>query len=810
MPSRRGARFLALAACFAGTGAAGLLAEQAFEKLLGTLLGTSTSAQATVLAAYFGGLTLGAWLYTRWRGARRPLAAYAALEAVIALSCVALALACDRLVPAFAPLLRLGAGRPGALLALRLVAAAIWILPVTVPMGATFPAIVDALDAVPERARRPAVQAFYGLNLAGAVAGAALGPHVLFPRLAFDGALYLAAALDGVAAAVAATAARGLPVLMARAERATADHALRRELPLLAAAATSGFLLFALEVVWSHLIGTVIGSSAYSFATMLALVLAGLGIGSILAGAVSARFGNTPPALPGAALVLVALLLAMTHDRWPRAPHAVALAGPIAFTFADAEQARAAVATSLLLAPTVVLGTVYPMLLRLEAFPRVVGGATAARMGAVNAIGCIAGALLAGLVLVPRLGSDRALRALAALSAAAGAAILVAYVRSRARLVGVAACAGVLTFVLALPPWDKLLVTSGEHVYLRRAFVHPTTKLRFFHEDTAGGFTTVVENERGGARARCLLTNGKFQGDDAGEMPAQDGFALAPMQLLHAYRRALVIGLGTGRSAHVVAAMGFDAITIAEIAPGIVEAARREFSHINGGIVDRPNVRIIVEDGRNLLLLDEGTYDLVTMEVSSVWFSNETNLYAREFYQLARARLRPGGVMQQWIQLHHLSHGELLTILATFRAIFPKVSLFVAGRQGVLVGGDGPHAVSAEYLDRLAAHAREIGVGDPADRAAHLAASRLLGPEDVDALVTATRPILNTDRNRLLEWTTPRYGHERVDRFQENLAWLASASTFQPMPVEEGASGAAAAAVLRVDPAAIRRTVGLR
>ena len=159
---RASLRLLAIGLAFGASGGAGLLAEQSFEKLLGTLLGTSTPAGAVVLGTYFGGLTLGGWLYARRRAAvpiapSRAFATYAKLEGAIALACALLAVLATELVPLFVPLLRLGAGSTVGLFAVRLVVAACWILPVTVPMGATFPAIVDALDVVAERSRGAAV-----------------------------------------------------------------------------------------------------------------------------------------------------------------------------------------------------------------------------------------------------------------------------------------------------------------------------------------------------------------------------------------------------------------------------------------------------------------------------------------------------------------------------------------------------------------------------------------------------------------------------------------------------------------------------
>ncbi|MDB4938207.1 MAG: hypothetical protein JWP87_5179, partial [Labilithrix sp.] len=627
-------RTVALGVAFGGSGAAALLAEQGFEKLLGTLLGTSTPAGAVVLGTYFGGLTLGGWLYARRRGnvatsGAPALATYAKLEATIALACALLATFATGLVPLFAPVLRLGAASGAAMTVLRAVVAASWILPITIPMGATFPAIVDALDVVEERRRGAAVSAFYALNLAGAIAAAALGPYLIFPRLGIDGTLCVAALIDASAAGVAIEAARAF----ARVRREGTNenghgrghgHDVRGVKALLAVAGLSGFVLFSLEVVWIHLIAAVLGGSVYAFGTMLAVVLFGLGLGAAIGGAIGSRLGRVPSFFPGAALAIAAIALLLGHGQWPEAPHALAALGRDVHTFAEAERARASLAVKLLLGPATALGIVYPLMLRLDAFPREGAGPIAGRMGAVNALGCIAGALVTGFAGIPLLGGERMLLVLAGVCLV-GAGVI-AGARARVAL-PLSTTAAVAAFFL-MPRWDLLHLTSGEHAYFERHHVFERTRLRYVHEDTYGGITTVVENDVRGAPMRVLLTNGKFQGNDGGEMAAQDGFALAPMLFVKHWDDALVIGLGTGRSASVVAAMGFGHVTIAELAPGIALAARHEFAHVNGRVLERANVRTVLDDARSSLLLDDRTYDLVTAEITSIWLAGETNVYS--------------------------------------------------------------------------------------------------------------------------------------------------------------------------------------
>lgn len=830
-------RTVGLGLAFGASGGAGLLAEQAFEKLLGTLLGTSTPAGAVVLATYFGGLTLGAWLYARGRsrGAGpatfvRAFATYAKLEAAIALACAVLATCAGDLIPWFVPLLRLGVGSSAALLGLRIVVAACWVLPVTIPMGATFPAIVDALDVLPEGARRAGVSAFYAFNLAGALAAAAFGPYLVFPRFGVDGALALAALLDGGAAAVALESvfAYGRPRALSfapadddRAARAEANAGVGEAAsangergasttPLVVVAALTGFVVFSLEVVWTHLIGAVLGGSVYAFGTMLAVVLAGLGLGAAIGGAIGVRLGRVPRILPGAALAIAALTLWLGHGTWPEAPHALAQIGKQAFSFSEAERARAEMAVRLLLAPSTALGTVYPLVLRLEAFPAANAGPVAARMGAANALACIAGALWTGFVGIPLLGSERVLLALTGLCVVGAGAI--AFPTSKkwtGRSVLAALCTLGIAALCMMPRWDRLHLTSGEQVYFRRTFVFPETKLLSFHEDTRGGITTVIENVVGEQRSRVLLTNGKFQGNDSAEILAQDGFALAPMLFVQNWTQALVIGLGTGRSANVVATMGFEHVAIAELAPGIVEAARRDFGDLNGHVLDRPNVELLLEDGRNALLLSDRAYDLVTVEITSVWLAGQTNIYTREFYRLVKARLRPGGVMQQWVQLHHVTLEEVATVLASMREAFPHVSLFVLGGQGVLVGTAEPQLTRAGFFSRLEAHGAALGERDLRARVASLHGSRLLSPRELDAFVAKTRPAINTDQNRRLEYSTPRHAFERYDRQADNLRALADGSGLGAQPVADDAVGELAEVARAVDPRSVRTEIGL-
>ncbi len=804
---------LVLALLFMSTGAAALLSEQAFEKLLGAMLGASTPAAAVVLSVYFVGLTIGAGVYgLASRHIVRPLAAYAVLEAGVAAWALVLCIGYEGLTQWSVPILVRAVGSPFRLEATRAVIACAWMLPPTLFMGASFPAMVDTLEAMRGPNPRRAMSTFYALNLLGAVAGAVVGPYFAFPRWGVDGTLLAAAAIDGGACITALLLDRARRWTKPRSVAPTSATAIHhRAWWLVAAAFLSGFLLFSLEVLWTHLLSATIGNSVYSFAAMLALVLMGLFVGS----AISARAFRGDDTMPtwvlAAACVLGGLALAFEEPRWPTISGRLAIAGPHIATFGASEGLRWFHAGVQILPTATVLGLLYPTLFRLREFPDAGRASLLGGLAATNAAGCCIGALLTAFVAIPRLGSQRSLDLIAFACSLLGAALAIAFSTGTLRRILVVTAASVAALTFALPRWDRLALTAGTHVYLRPLFVFPETHLSFFREDSFGGITTVVENvgpvDGALRRYRTLLTNGKFQGNDAGETVAQVGFALLPILHARSFGRACVVGLGTGQSARVFSDLGFASVDIAEISPGIV-SAMPYFAGINGGVLARPNVHLWLEDGRTLLSLHpEIECDVVSMEISSIWFAGATNLYSREFYEIARQRVGDKGILQQWIQVHHIGIAELETVLATVRAVFPHVTFWVFGSQGIVVASGSPLELSAEGAARFFADAPALGFDPVRARALFEQAlsSQILSDADVTRLASDSSILLNTDRNRRLEYASARYAVNASDLASENIKAFARRALFSPLEVASNCPADVRALVDRAD--AKRRSV---
>ncbi len=758
------------------SGFASLIYEVAFAKSLALTFGSTATASTTVLATYMGGMALGAWLGGLVATRRPdPVRVYALCEAGIAGYCAASPWLL-RWLPDLYVVAAMGAAADHPMLAVLQVAlGGLVLLPPTVLMGATLPLLTRSL-VEEEGSVGHSVAMLYGANTLGAALSAVTTGYVLLPGFGVTRTTWIAAAANLGAALVGLAIARRLadsgrsrPVGESCGARvASADASRDRALRTLGLTllTVGGAVTVALEVTHVHLLAVVAGNSAYAFSLMLFCFLLGLGVGSAAGRWCLAHVGRPLVLLAWCELGLAATLLAGVFV-WGGIPDYFAAFAdyPLTRTFGAREFVRFAVCAVAMVPVAVWIGILYPIALDCAGRNGRLGDMSAVGRGiALNTAGNVVGALAGGFVLLPRLGSLRTLQLLAAIVLFLG--LLPALRLSGwGRRMALAPAALVVALFLVQPAsFDYTRLASGANVY----FTGQQYGAVIDHaESLDGGLTTVAEStDPRGRRILTLLTNGKFQGDDGldREMKAQYGFALVPLLHTEARHRALVIGFGVGGSARAISDAGFEQVDVADLSADIIALARRHFSSVNAGVLDRPGVHTYVSDGRNVLLLSRWTYDLISLEVSSIWFAGAASLYNREFYALAAHRLAPEGVLQQWLQLHRLSSADLVSVLGTVRTEFPFVWLYFVGNQGVIVACRHDCLPSEATLARLDARR---SVQQPlalfGGSASALLPSRLLTPDGVDRFLSAATEfgldagaLVSTDDNLLLEYSTPR------------------------------------------------------
>ena len=780
---------------FFASGAAALIYQVLFAKELALVFGSTATATFTVLATFLGGMAIGSLIGGLWAArTAKPIIAYAFVELAIAGFCM--------LTPALFSSLQsvyvfLAADLPPAspiLLMLRVALGAGVLLVPTVLMGITLPLLTQALNPGGNNLGK-SVAWLYACNTAGAATGAILTSYVVIPFVGAHSTTLIAALMNllvGLGALELAKTVGAAPESPGKSIISTielVDARMSSGGPKVLASAWlalgfGGVLSLGLEVVYVHMLSIVAGNSVYAFGLMLATFLVGLALGGEAGRRILERtaIDHRIVWLTLSQLGLAASV-ALGAWGWDMIPaYFASFDGyPFVTSFQSRETVRALVCALVMIPPTVCIGASYTLSMDLATNATARRGITMLGISAaLNTFGNIVGVLLFGFLLLPWLGGLVTAK-IVALGATAIAAVVALSIDAKGlrRWMG-AALLGVGGLVMLSPTrLDYAVLSSGANVYFAP---QDWGKVVDHSESIDGGLTTVTQRGTGADLVTTLLTNGKFQGNDArkGEVQAQIGFAALP--LLHQEHRdnALVIGYGTGATSRVLHDAGFAHLDIAELSADIVKLADKHFSSINSQVSMLPGVQTHITDGRNLLLLTHRKYDVISIEITSIWFAGAASLYNREFYQLARTKLLQDGVLQQWIQLHHMATSDLLTIIGTLRKEFSYVSLYVVGGQGILIATNdfAHHQATPSTIDNLDSSSRLQAVRELAGRNfSSIAGDLLLSPKQVDLFldrVGFSRDLwVSTDNNLRLEYSTPKANANPPDQsFQINMKLL--------------------------------------
>jgi predicted membrane-bound spermidine synthase len=676
---------LLLCVIFFFSGAAGVLFETLWFRVTGLTLGSSLWASNIVLASFMAGLAAGSAIAARF-GERfpRPLRLYAIIEVVVGLTGLVIVVVLPALGPALGGLFAPFLAHPLQLNLLRVaVAFSLMLVPATA-MGITLPLLARTVARGDDNFGR-VLGRLYGWNTLGGMAGALCGELWLIGWLGLRGTAAFAAALN-LAAAVGALylAGRVRAAVATASEPASTPARGARAWRLLAAAFMAGATLLALEVCWFRFLQFWVFGTSLIFAAMLVAVLLGIGAGGVIA----ARWlGRDPRAQRFAPVVSLAAGIAVELSFVLFEPRV----GKLTYTTADT--AAAFLLFLRLMLPTSVLSGVLFTLLGAAQRQECGGAAEAAgRLTLANTLGAMVGSLLAGFVLIPRIGLEKSFfAAMLSYGLIACLAITVpAAARSNRRPGKVAIAAGAL-FVLAgaLFPFG-LLKRHFLPLVLER---YQSADLRLL-EMREGMTETVMylrKSYRGQPLNYRLMTNGHsmsattYRGRRYMKLYVYWALALNPST-----RNALLISYGVGSTAKALTdTRQLESIDVVDISRDILELGRLAFPDTQPPLRD-PRVRVHVEDGRFFLQTTKQRFDLITAEPPPLRGAGVSNLYSREYFQLVRDRLREGGVATYWLPVNQLWLSETKAIMRGFCDAFPDCSLWSgAGLQWMLAGTRG-------------------------------------------------------------------------------------------------------------------------
>ena len=687
---------------FAGSGCSALIYEIVWYQLLQLVIGSTAISLGVLLATFMGGLCLGSLTLPRILSAQKqhPLRVYAKVELGIAL--------CGVLVLFAMPLLdgvytaAVGHGMPAILL--RAVISAVCLLPPTFLMGASLPAAARWLETSPQGVSWMGL--LYGANTAGAVFGCLLAGFYLLRVFDMTTATLAAAAINVAVALVSfAVAARtphraGSTGVQAAPSSAGRSSAGPGYWPVYVTIALSGATALGAEAIWTRLLGLMLGATVYTFAIILAVFLVGLGLGSG-AGSFMARTVRPRLAVGYCQLLLVlgiawtAVMLSESLPYWPINP---LLSTSPWFTF-QVDLVRCLWA---ILPPTLLWGASFPLALAAAASPggdsaRLVGGIYAANTG-----GAILGALCFSMILVPWIGTqgcERVLVVLAAVSALFVLAPLVMSSRSALGSLGLAAAlaiAGLLASHLSGAP--PMLIAYG-----RRIMISMNRSKILYTGEGMNSSIAISEWDDGAVQ---FHVSGKVEAStEPYDMRLQRMLGHMPALFHPDPHSVLIVGFGAGVTAGTfVLYPGIRRIVICEMEPLIPPVATEYFAKQNYNVMHDPRVQIVYDDARHFVLTTREKFDIITSDPIHPWVKGSATLYSKEYFELVKEHLNPGGIVTQWVPLYESNVETVKSEFATFFQAFPNGTIWGNSNKGgydtVALGQVEPTRIDIDAIDR--------------------------------------------------------------------------------------------------------------
>jgi len=707
---------LGVVVCFVLSGFAALLYQTAWMQQFSLVFGTSELAIAAVLAAYMGGLALGAAIAARFvHKVRRPVLFYGLLEAGIAISALCVPLLLSLLngfyVMVFGgqpePVDASGLGQSFFYLGTAFVVLAI----PTSFMGATLPLLTKYVVKSEEQIG-PRVGLLYATNTVGAVAGTVVAGFVLLPALGLNGTVWVGVSVNLLVFVIAALIAKAV-AQEARAESASEPDAkvatsaaappLRGRQWILPLMLFSGVNSFIYEVLWTRLLGHILGGSITAFATMLASFLGGIAIGS----AIASRFAKSRVAAINGFIIVQCGIAIASVAIYQLLPFAIPETGGL--------KGNALMAVFILLPATLFIGATFPLAVRIFARDEKDAAPASARVYSWNTVGAIAGATIAAFFLIPALRYEGAIHFAVIVNLTLALATAVFIGKRKMAPIAITAIAVVAAVIVYRPNMPEEILRTSPILEQR------TGEIRFYE---VGRSATVLVIEDNGYFN--LRTNGLPEASTnlKGAPPYKHNQRLLsalPVLARPDTESMLIVGFGAGATLEGVPP-SVKSIDVIELEPEVIEANRSMSEERQIDPLADPRVNVFINDARSALALTAKEFDAIVSQPSHPWTAGASHLYTREFMQLANSRLSEDGVYLQWMNTQFVDEELLKSLCATMLDVFdhvrvyqwdPQVLFFLGSAKPLNVELD--MARTGRPLGDDISHYREKGVGSVED-----------------------------------------------------------------------------------------------
>ncbi len=583
----------------------------------------------------------------------------------------------------------------------------------------------------------------YSVNNFGALVGCFLAGFVLIRTFGMTRTLLSAAALNLIAAAAAFLIARRPRPLQAEATSGTVpsempmlpDHVVRF---VMWAFAVEGFTALAYEVLWARiLLGFSYDKSLYFYTTVIFTFIFGLSLGSLLMAKAADKRKNLLMLFALVEITIGALAILLLRGFAVVADILAEWRPSYSENWWDTLGKEYLLFFLVMLLPATLMGMTFPLVSRIctPSLKRL--GSRLGEIGFLDTVGSIFGSFAAGFLMIPFLGVVKSVIIAGVVNTAIGltAAALDPASDKRVKTAWFGSTAVLFLILMLLLPDAAYF----RHWQTRR----PGDRLLFYKEGPDAA-VAVPQHSDG---VKFLSINGSVTAfAEFGDLRVHKMLGCLPALLHENPRSALVIGLGMGVTARSLADQGVERVDCVEINAGVVQACAEQFADVNGGVLNDPRVRVIVDDGRSYLFMTDKKYDLITSNAVHARLSG--NLYTREFYEICRRRLTENGVMCQWTSTNWLTPSEFKSLLVAFNAVFPHTSLWLVNAGHLLIVGT-PQPLVIPYDDwrqRLAQPEAKQDLQPFSLGSAELISAHFISDEKAFPVMLKNMPMTTDDR----------------------------------------------------------------
>jgi len=741
------------------SGAASLIYQVTWVRLLGLSMGSTSAAVSTVLAAFFLGLSLGSyWAERVVRHNIHSFFPYLLLEWIIGLSGLALLPALLHLDDLLAYLPDVWASHMGFKFALSML---LLIVP-TFCMGATFP-VMATLIVRKQKEMGLRISQLYSMNTAGAVLGAGLSGFLFIPWVGLDGAVYIAFTLNMTIVLLIMVFHRRLvlPPMEETASltpQANTIDALEPVPPhrgrALLVLFCTGFVAIASEVGWTKYLAIFTGTTLYGFTAILTVFLIGIAAGSWLIRHRMQHMHN-PAAWMAVGLFALGVSLLGTRVALGIVPNLFEGVKHIDTPAVVVSMLKYALVFVLLVLPTSLFGALFPINLKLYC-----GHLTGVRKNigkayAVNTVASIFGSIAAGFIVIPYWGTDLLLTSMALVILVLPLLFLPALDKGRARFAMAAGIGGVVAASTVLPHLDfHSLITSVHYRYDKHTTTANKPTFLYLGEGKSGIISAVTfDHQYAQLQNNGLKESVIHMHDSNKRLLAETLLGLLPYLLQEQAQSGFVVGFGGGVTSEALTWTGLNSIRVVELEPKVIDAVSAMYQGESPPALRDPRVQIDYNDARNTLLVENRRYDVIVSQPSHPWRAGAANVFTREFFQIVNSRLNDKGVFGQWVNLFKMDVTTLKAVLHSFYNVFPHGLAFANIDTGdlLLFGSRTSMRFHFDTINkhikqpRIAEYLATLGVYDASDLFWYFALSR----DEILTMVKDSK--FNSDLNILSE-----------------------------------------------------------